>query len=238
MNNILCLWSQEFKVIKSKLNRIIVVGCGKFGKRAVEKLSRKYGDSRIVVVDSDSIELERVSRQFPDVDTVSMDGLEYLVNVASFDSELWIVPAIPVHVAAEWLTLMAKADGFAMFSRMVVPEEFIKRVPNPIKGENGDLYCSFATFVCPDNCPEPENICTYTKEPRKGNLFEVIAKAVPDGYKGIVFRSFQLAPGVGGYPAESFLKALDFTRKTNTGTQFIVATACRCHGVATSLLVQ
>ncbi len=237
MNSILCLWSQEFKVLESKLNRIVVVGCGKFGKKAVEKLSRKYSTSKIVVVDSNVVELEEVSQKFPKIDTWSMDGLEYLAGL-DFDPELWIVPAIPVHVAAEWLRLKAKKDGARVFSRGVIPEEFIEGVPNPIRGENGDLYCSFATFICPDNCPEPENICTYTREPRKGNLFEVLARAIPDGYRGVVFRSFQLAPGVGGYPAENLLKAFDFVRELNTGTQFIVATACRCHGVVTSLLVQ
>ncbi len=236
MNNILCLWSQDFKPLKRDIKQIIVVGCGKFGMKAVERLTVRLQNTQFLVIDSKAEKLEHLSHRFPQVKTVLQDGAEYLLD-ADINSESWVVPAVPAHLAAEWLIVKAGTSGKFNLSRGKIPEEVVKNVPNPMEGAGGDLYCSFATFFCPDNCSEPEEICTYTKEPRKGNLFEVIARAIPSNCWGVVFRSFQLAPGVGGYPVKSLFKAYDFIENMDIGKSVIIATACRCHGVATLLKI-
>jgi hypothetical protein len=45
----------------------------------------------------------------------------------------------------------------------------------------------------------------------------------------VVVRSWQLAPGVGGYPAKYLEERLhEVSRRAGT---YLVATSCRCHGV-------
>ena len=51
-----------------------------------------------------------------------------------------------------------------------------------------------------------------------------------------VLRSHQLAPGVGGYRAAELLGLRD--RLAAQGGDWLLATACRCHGVAGSLGLQ
>jgi hypothetical protein len=103
-------------------------------------------------------------------------------------------------------------------------------MPHALRGNAGQAYVSHADFICPDNCPEPEKICTHTGKPRPLDLFRLLGNVDFDDVLPIVIRSHQLLPGVGGiYPAD-LLDALDIVRK-NSHRPLMIATACRCHGV-------
>jgi hypothetical protein len=143
--------------------------------------------------------------------------------------DAWIVPAVPVHVAYQWIR-RAYRDHPKRFIRPVeVPEDVDRWVLNPYRVPGGTVYSSIASFICPDACIEPEKMCPYTKSSREWDLFERIAQIPSDGFDLVVFRSFQLAPGVGGYPALHLKKALDFVDRKSGA--YLIATSCRCHGV-------
>jgi hypothetical protein len=102
-----------------------------------------------------------------------------------------------------------------------------------MRQEANVLYASIATFRCPDNCDEPVDCCTVTGEPRLANLFDVFRRIEIGGYLIQVVRSYQLAPGVGGYQLSILWRLLEEVRSTEKDV--LIATACRCHGVINAL---
>jgi len=145
--------------------------------------------------------------------------------------DLWLIPAVPVHVGFEWA--INELNRVGEVRRLPVPGEVDSKLPNPIRVPSGTVYASFATFVCPDYCSEPEEICTHTGKERPGNLYEVLEGVLASGFDVAVLRSWQLAPGVGGYPGLSLRELL-----AGIGSKpgrYLVATSCRCHGVMDAL---
>lgn len=219
---------------------IFIIGAGAFGRRACERLSKKYPQASITVVDVSEDLLDALRRDInPDLKTLRGDGIEILSD-SKLNPDTWIIPAIPVHVAREWLVKNLLNQNISV-EPIPVTEGIHEILPNPlsINGRNDLLFVSIADFICPDNCPEPAEKCTHTGKPRPGNLYELIARAISCSWSGLVFRSFQLAPGIGGYPAvyleEGLRTLLELTLTEKTGLPVIIATACRCHGVISAV---
>jgi len=208
---------------------IWVFGAGKFGTIAARRLRKRYSSANFLVVDSNSERLERISNQLG-LPIHLEDALSFFSKAEAPD-DLWIVPAVPAHVAYEWM--LSELGKVGRADRLPVPHVVDTHVPNPFRVESGTLYASFATFVCPDACSEPEDICTFTKEPRLGNLFDVLKGIQVPGYSVVVVRSWQLAPGVGGLTI-GYLREKLAELKAAPGRN-LVATSCRCHGVLDAL---
>lgn len=205
------------------MNLIWIIGAGKFGRSASRTLKRVYPHANIVVVDDNPAELKGY-----DCQTVCQDGIAWLVS--NLDAAVYpamIVPAIPVHVAFEWLK--KKMAPSHWLESIAVPNKLFQMLPNAIRGAFGQVYVSNADFICPDNCPEPERLCTHTRRPRPREMNHFLAELRYANFQPIVIRSRQLAPGVGGYTAAALFRALN-------GVVFnlrpiFLCTACRCHGV-------
>jgi len=135
-------------------------------------------------------------------------------------------------VAFEWLLRLPGEEGRAR--RLPVPFEVDGQIPNPCRTPAGTVYASYATFLCPDFCNEPDELCTYTRKPRPGRLHETLARIAVKGCEVEVIRSVQLAPGVGGYPARSLRTVLEKIQRRGFGA-FLIATSCLCHGVIDAL---
>ena len=106
-------------------------------------------------------------------------------------------------------------------------------LPNPLFGKSGDVYVSYADFLCPDNCPEPKDHCFVTGKPRGTFMFDRLSRLSFPGFSSLNIRSHQLAPGVGGYRPESLFALLEKVRQAEN--DLVVSTACRCHGVLTGM---
>jgi hypothetical protein len=76
-------------------------------------------------------------------------------------------------------------------------------------------------------------MCSVTRKRRQANLFELIQNIKVPGYKTLVVRSRQLAPGVGGYQLSTLWRLLEAVKSSKKDILF--ATACRCHGVINAL---
>lgn len=210
---------------------IWVLGCGQFGRRALEVLRRNKPETGLFVVDPDPAALAAV--QPLGVGTWEGDGVEFTVqNLKADTGPEWIIPSLPLHLAYLWLwaRLGPRAEPLR------VPAEFAAALPNPRPASEGGFTISYAEFTCPPDCPEPAETCTYTGQPRKGNLFEDLARIPCPGHTVLVLRSHQLVPGLGGYRREE-LFALE-RRVLATGGRLVLATACRCHGVLHGLRVK
>ena len=209
--------------------RIRVLGAGRFGRLAAERLKRRFPDAFLSIVDREAAKVEEIARELG----IPGEVEECIRSICRMepDNDLWVVPAVPVHVGFEWLANELARAGDVR--RLPVPREVESKVPNPVRSPNGTLYASFATFICPDYCSEPDEICTHTGKDRPGNLYEVLRNVPAPGFDVAVLRSWQLAPGVGGYPGRSLQDLLaGIVRKPG---KYLVATSCRCHGVIDAL---
>ncbi len=209
------------------MKRIWIIGGGRFGALALERLSALLSDARFTVIDPAGDALESMGGSGPEL--ITTDGVGFLAeHLRPGSGPDWIIPALPVHLAAEWC--LAKL-GPERAQRIEIPAEILSSLPNPMRGEGGDVYVSHADFICPDDCPEPAQMCTATGEPRKPNLFDVLRDTPFPGFDSQVIRSRQLGPGVGGYRPRQLFDLLDQLEKAKDN--HLVSTACRCHGVLT-----
>jgi hypothetical protein len=210
------------------MERFWILGAGRFGSLAVERILEHRRNPTLVVVDLETDMLDEL-RGF-EVEIIVGNAIDFLLEQPGVGSE-WVVPAIPMHVAFAWLSkeLVKEAE----IVPVDVPLALVHRVPNPVHGKDGSLCTSLATFRCPDNCEEPEERCSVTGEQRQGNLFDLIRTFQLQGYLTLVIRSHQLAPGVGGYRLSALWRLLKEARSTDKS--IIVATACRCHGIVNAL---
>jgi len=206
-----------------------ILGAGRFGRKALAALSRKYPEAAITIIDRDGDAVSDVPAALR-ITVVRGEAMDYMAEhlKPGQPAPEWIVPAIPVHVAYEWIIRRLAAEGFRAVL-LAVPEPVLQRLPNVFCGEGGAIYASNADFLCPDNCPEPEAICTHTGKPRPCVLYEKLGGVSAPPFRAIVVRSVQLAPGVGGYRPEALFDTLTAVRKV--AGPLLLSTACRCHGV-------
>jgi TrkA-N domain len=205
-----------------------ILGAGRFGRLAVERLLARREPPRLVVVDQNPDKLLLLTDR--PVERVNEDAFGFLrANLE--EGPDWIVPAVPIHVAFVWLA--AELAGVGQVAILPVPIAVDAQVPNAWRDGKGGLYTSVATFRCPDNCSEPRDRCTATGLRRSDDLFTLLAGIRVPGSVPLVVRSHQLAAGVGGY-RPSALRHLLRDAEAATGS-VLVATACRCHGVIHAL---
>lgn len=203
-----------------------IIGGGHFGRRSAHSIRQTEADSNILLIDEQSSICRQMERQ--GFETVCMEGIGYLkTHLVERNHPDWIIPAIPVHVAYEWLK--SKLVKRFIVTPIPLPNRLKAMLPNPIQSGSAEIYVSNADFICPENCSEPVEICTYTGQPRPRNLNDHLRDFHCKGFRSIVIYSQQLLPGVGGYTPKSLHRAL--TELERSPGRILLGTACRCHGV-------
>ena len=214
-------------------DEVFIIGAGRFGKRSVEVLSSVL-NSQLWVVEKDEEALRLIAG--PSTERILHEGVPFLVNsLHLLHPTNVIVPAVPIHLAYEWLGLSLKGK-FKVF-RIKVPEAVKPLLPHTWEGSEGSLLVSYADFRCPDDCPEPPGHCTITGKRRGTPLHALLRGISPPGYRVHVLRSRQLAPGVGGYRVDDLRELLGKVESGGEG-KWLVATACKCHGVVSAMEVK
>ncbi|MBT8356533.1 MAG: potassium transporter [Desulfobacterales bacterium] len=208
------------------MKSIWILGAGRFGLKAAKNYSQKNENAELTIVEENRKICHQVEKL--GFKTVCMDGIEYLLqNLKNMDHPDWIIPAIPVHVAYEWVRLKIKGSYILKTTRL--PLEVKTRLPNVSEGKRGEIYMSIADFICPDHCPEPNDICTHTGKPRPFTLYKRLESIQDDHFRSVVVQSRQLFPGVGGYTPKALFQTLDIIKSSRISV--LLSTACRCHGV-------
>jgi hypothetical protein len=208
---------------------LLIFGAGHFGQRAIRLFRNCFPEAVLTVVDTESQRLEPFSD--PSIRPVCAHAVDFLDavlrqgNPENFPD--WIVPAVPIHLAYEWI----KRNMTAAIDMVSIPfpEEIRSQLPNPLSGGIGTVYTSIADFRCPDACPAPESHCTHTGLPRPLTMNQYLENIGGDRYRSIVIQSIQLGPGAGGYPPKALLDARD--RVATSDRPILLATACACHAV-------
>jgi len=145
-----------------------------------------------------------------------------------------IIPSVPVHLAYQWVK--QKLEPEFILQPIEIPKQILSKLPNPLSGKQGEMYLSYAEFICPDNCPEPAEICTHTGKARPGTLYKLLESLCCEDFESVVVRSRQIAPGLGGYESAALFAALESVR--NSTKPVLFSTACRCHGVLDTFVIK
>lgn len=212
------------------MTNYLILGGGKFGRLALERLFRQDAGASFLIVDREPAPLA-FKEGGPGSQQVQAEAIAFLVqHLGSNGRWDWIIPMVPVHVAYHWL-LQGPLAGSG-WQPVAVPEALGLMIPGARRGPAGELYLSRAQHLCPDDCAEPD-VCPITGETRDLPLHQELAALNLPGYQIKVIPSQQLAPGVGGYPPG---RLLDLARNLEALTgNVLIATACRCHGVVHGL---
>ena len=211
------------------MEEIWIIGVGQFGYIAFQRLSDTGKDRYFTLVDP--VEKNLLKCKGPTTTLRISDGVEFLESYLKKGRQPdWIIPALPVHLAAEWLLLHLGPDNL----RRIPPlPEIETLVPNSIRGAEGNIYVSHAAFRCPADCDEPRDICTVTRKMRKQDMFELLGNLDIEPFKALTIQSHQLGPGIGGYRPEQLFELRESVEQVMG--PILLSTACRCHGVITGL---
>ena len=214
---------------KSSTNEYIwVIGGGKFGRRAVRLLHKGAPSAKIIVVDK-----KPLSDLPPGIEGVGAEGIEWLTQQGLSESRVTkVIPVIPIHLAAEWLKLELGAHG-GCISFEEIPKNIVKQLPHPIRLQPDKIVISHADFICPENCSEPDALCSYTHKRRPPPLYGILEDIDCGVFTPIIIRSRQFAPGVGGFYLQDLYNLLT-QAKSLPGVPLLIGTACKCHGVLDS----
>jgi hypothetical protein len=235
-----------------RFGTIVVVGGGCYGGYYVRQLARAeragaLAWERLLVVDRDAA--CAVSQLAPDERPSSMQvvvaewreyfaaylGAAASAGGASGDA---IVPSpLMPHLMADWLMDRARERWPA---RTVTIEPLA--VPPAVRwerpGDDGTHYVSFADWICPVNCIEPER-CPHTRGPRDWSMpvavrdYVTAEAAAGRPMEGpYVFRCLHRAYGVGMLDVTDILDAdrAIAARGVLGPSAFLVGTVSQCHG--------
>jgi len=216
-------------------NAILVIGAGHFGERAVRILNT--GPQRpLLLIDRDENRLAKINGL--NVTKILADGVQFLSDhYTLLNPSNMIVPAIPIHLALEWLKrhLQENHQGYHV-KLLPIPKETPATLPHTWDGHDGSLLISYADFKCPDDCPEPVEACTVTGERRSKPLHTLLAEINLPGFQNHGIVSRQLAPGLGGYAFVELQSLLQKVLRAEN-SKWLISTACKCHGVMTAMEV-
>ena len=212
--------------------RYLILGAGKFGRLALERLSQEDNAAVFQIVDQNPQALQATRGLSPGgVELVEAEAAAFLTAGLQDSSPWdWLIPAVPEHVAFSWLR-QGPLTG-PDWQTVPGPPEVTTLTPVAWRGREGELYLSKASHLCPDDCSEPQE-CPVTGESREIPLYAQLAALEIPGYIIEVISSRQLAPGVGGFPPGRLLALA--RRLARLEGKILVATAWRCHGVVHGL---
>ena len=176
---------------------IWVIGGGQFGRRAVELLKKDSPAGNIIMVDREP------SPDLPhDIEIVRADGVAWFAEHFTPEADVHkIIPALPLHLAADWLKIKL-ANVHRIVSSSEIPDEQLRLFPHPIRLSPSRVVMSHADFLCPANCSEPDDICTFTRKPRPPSLYSILETMDWDNFVPLIikkpsvsFRSRRFFPG-------------------------------------------
>ncbi len=211
---------------------IWILGGGRFGLRAVEQLRRADPRARIVLVE------QQPATSLPnDIEVVHADAVAWLYESLIPTAVVHkIIPALPLHLVVEWLKYTFLAEE-RIFHTIDIPKELLHLFPNPYRISDSEVAVSHANFLCPPECSEPSERCTYTGLPRPLPLYDLLGEIEFGSFINLIVRSRQFAPGVGGFTPEDLSWLLKRVESLNE-SPLLIGTACKCHGVVSGVSFQ
>ncbi len=222
------------------MQRTHIIGCGKFGYRALQFYAQHRDPQTLVLVDSDKENIilgkKLLSSSNANFTISRLDAVDYLVAILEDVEALqndWIIPTVPLHLAFAVLCRVTKRESLSWTT--------LPSLPNLFTGERNEIYSSLADFLCPADCPQPRTHCYHTGAKRAPSLLNILSRLeycleAEKGYKlpTLILPSTQIGPGLGGFPLRRLRRVIDYINEHCSGP-LLFSTACRCHGVTNIL---
>ncbi len=222
----------------------VVVGGGRDGAFYVRQLGRAVDAGRlttrdVIVVDRNSgceAALLATGRVRLDVASWSdwldshLDGLDPGAHLVPYH---WAP-----HLLVDWLARQLALAGATVERGGPVPP---RGLPMERDTRAGDRALSYASWICPVTCIEPE-LCPKTMGLKSWSLAGDLDRPRPDDPwdDRIVFACFHLLYGVGTIPVRAIIEARSRVLQglPRGPRRYLVATSSHCHGLATTLSVR
>ncbi|MFB3888121.1 MAG: hypothetical protein ACE14S_01405 [Candidatus Bathyarchaeia archaeon] len=205
----------------------IIVGGGKYGCHAVEFLRQKGKGFVVVDTNPDCLAVKRYGLR-PSTD-ITAEGEHFvqgdLPKVLEFIDTLkpeYVFPTAPVHIAAD----MAKAK-FKLTPWTEAINGILPGLPPAVVllSGKGKLIVSFnRDHECLEKCSMPET-CPTSGTRKPCTMTRLMRYASPEAF---ILVSHSMAPGMGALKGKELM---EFFQWAETQDQFVVGTACDCHGV-------
>jgi hypothetical protein len=205
----------------------IIVGGGKYGCHAVEYLKQK--DRSFVVVDTDPQCLAVSHFGLKTHSRLDSDG-EYFIHgdlakvlelIDEFKPE-YIFPTAPVHIAADMAEIEFKLTPWREAINCILPG-----LPQTVvlHAGMGKIIVSFnRDNHCAEKCCMPQ-ICPTSKVKKPCTMTKLMEFASPDAF---ILISHSMAPGMGALKGKELQEFFNWAKDKK---EFVVGTACDCHGV-------
>jgi hypothetical protein len=237
-----------------RFGRIVVVGGGCYGRYYVRQLRRATAARAltcegVLVVDHDPA--CAVSESLPaDDPLVRLEVAEwrsffadYLPTAAAADA---IVPSpLMPHLLRDWLIDAARSRWPAREVR-TEPLPAPPDVPWERAAPDGTHYVSYATWMCPINCIEPDT-CPHTRSPRDWSLAPALRAYSDDLHRPgrtdvtpFLFRCVHRAYGVGMIDVadvQAADAAISAAGADGRAVDALVGTVSHCHGAVSRIVV-
>jgi hypothetical protein len=208
----------------------LVLGGGRFGLLALTRLG---GRVSAVVESAPSPKLLALAGELG-VEVRADDGVAAArASLAKPAPPAWIVPCLPRHLLLEWLRLELSPLHPRLIDLAPGDLAWLGEIPLAVPGPDKAWCLSLTDSICPPDCPEPAGRCLKTGQERGRGLHDRLTGFALPGFAKAVLRSHQLAPGLGGLKSSEMLALRD--RLAERGGRWLVATACRCHGILHAL---
>jgi hypothetical protein len=208
----------------------IIVGGGKYGCDAVEYLRKN--DRSFVLVDPNPscLAAERygfkLSSTLRDSGEIFVHGnLPKAVELIEHLKSEYVFPTAPIHVVAEMAKIKFRLHPWDEGINRVLPFLPVAVVLN---AGRGNLIVSFnRDNDCFEKCSMPE-VCPSTKIRKPCSMYRLMKYSCPDGF---ILTSHLMSPGMGAIKSSEILEFFEWAERKE---DFVVATACDCHGVFSS----
>ncbi len=198
----------------------VIVGGGKYGVEAAKFLMDEGRDFIVLDPDPNCMAVRELKAKY------EQGGIEKLIDLVEKVDPEYIFPTAPIHVAAEAVKLKYNLNVWNEVINCILaglPQKIVLSA-----GRGGIVVTYNRDKDCIQNCSAPD-VCPVTKIKKPCPMYELVKFAYPEGF---VLVSQQLKPGLGAIRGEDFKEFLNWSKDKD---KFVVATACRCHGVITAL---
>ncbi len=163
--------------------KIIVIGGGKFGKKALEFGIKNESQSLLIDINPNCIASELVNEKFTKQEELlskineinpkdvfflihENPDLESLINAFNPD---YIIPVLPIHLMASIISFKFNKLGILLVADKILSKIFVETANSNLilnyNSEKGIVLLSYAKAgeVCPDKCLGPLNYCPNFK---------------------------------------------------------------------------
>jgi hypothetical protein len=242
---------------------VVVVGGGCYGSYYVRQLERASRAGalladRVLVIDRDPgcrVATELRAGSDANAEIVVSDWTSffdrYLGDAAahgdahSSERPDAIVPSpLMPHLMYEWLERRARAR-WPTRAVGIHPLDPPSGIPWQKRGADGTQYVSFAEWVCPVNCIEPE-LCPATRGPRSWSMPPAVLAVTEEARRNgrnlagpVIFHCQHRAYGVGMFDTHDVIAGDALVQRAAAAgaAEVLVGTVSHCHGALTVLAI-